>query len=101
LLGCFNEKRENEYCYNHRTEEDIMDDQSQDIQVGTKYDKGKNPQPITIHVPADQAWMWYALNEQYKKLKSINTAVTFLAIVVLIGIVMAGCNAIISAGALR
>jgi hypothetical protein len=71
--------------------------EGQDIHVGTKYEQGK-PQPITIHVPADQAWMWYALNEQYKKLKSINTSVTFLAVVVVIGIIMAGCNAILGTG---
>jgi len=50
-------------------------------------------------VPPEQAWLWYALDKQTKLLQSIKTSAQILAVLTVLGVVLAiilaACNAIL------
>ncbi len=65
------------------------------VTVATKKEKGKIPEPITAIIPANQAWMYYALNEQKEALNSINGKLAFIVFIIIIGIIIGmfrGCT---------
>jgi hypothetical protein len=64
------------------------------IEVDTKYQQGKKVGGTTITVPPEQAWLFYKLDRQEKILGGIRSWVTFLGILVVIGLVVAGCQAL-------
>ena len=64
------------------------------VEVDTKYQQGKKVGGTTITVPPEQAWLYYKLDRQEKILGGIRTWVTFLGILVVIGLVVAGYQAL-------
>lgn len=64
------------------------------VEVDTKYQQGKKIGGTTIIVPPEQAWLYYKLDRQEKILGGIRTWVSFLGILVIIGLVFAACSAL-------
>ncbi len=69
-----------------------MDEKSDITITTTKYEKGKTPTQTNVVVPANQAWLYYAIAEQTKLLKQINTAVEIVAVIVLLTAIVTGCG---------
>jgi hypothetical protein len=55
-------------------------------------EKGKSS--ITYIVPVGQEWLYAMLEKQDKHLANISTGVTFISIIILLGIVVSACSAI-------
>jgi hypothetical protein len=67
------------------------------VTVTIKKEKGKNPEPLTAIIPANQVWMYYALNEQKQALDSINGKLAFIVFIIILGIIIGmfrGCSGI-------
>jgi hypothetical protein len=58
--------------------------------------KKDDKEVATLHVPEDQAWLLHILSEQTKILKSINTAIQIIAVIILLSVIVAACSALLS-----
>jgi hypothetical protein len=60
----------------------------------TDYVKGQDPVKREIIVPDEQAWLFYKLDEQTKALEKIRNRLTFIILIIILGIfltLLRGC----------
>jgi hypothetical protein len=58
--------------------------------------KSEEKNDETLNAPEDQAWLEDILYDQTKILKSINTAVQIIAVLILLSVIVAACSALLT-----
>ena len=65
--------------------------------VTTTQQGGKRVRTL-YKIAAPDAWLYYLMEEQAKILRGIRTAVTILAVLAVMGVILAGCSALTQLG---